>query len=95
MTYRVYLCGVETECPHDGEFEHRGWPFGCVPRDFSERTGRSRTHHQRSEDVPGYGDRYRWDGGCDAAGVIPHGWTPSTAKRGDVIVLDMDVGKPR
>lgn len=90
MKYRVHLCGMDADCPHDPDFEHRPWPFGCVPRDFSERTGRSRTHRQHLAEVLGYGERHRWDGGCDAAGVIPHGWMPNGASR-STIVLQMDV----
>ena len=57
--YAVYLCGPR-QCPTDPAFEHDNF-YGCVPKDFSERTGRSKTHRQhRDED-----GRYRWNGGCD------------------------------
>lgn len=65
MTYRTYICGPTT-CPNDSDFEHDGW-FGCVPVDFSSRTGRSKKHRQRRVEVPtGIGYRLLWDGGCDA-----------------------------
>lgn len=60
--YAVYLCG-DTDCPHDDAFEHRFY-FGCVPRDFSPQSGRSKTHRQRRVD-----GLFRWDGGCDARTV--------------------------
>lgn len=59
--YVVHLCG-DAPCPNDPTFEHRFY-FGCVPKDFSERTGRSKTHRQRR----GADGLYRWDGGCDVA----------------------------
>lgn len=55
----VYLCG-DTKCPTDPDFEHRFY-FGCVPKDFSDRTGHSKTHRQRQ----GLDGLWRWDGGCD------------------------------
>ena len=56
-------------CPHDPDFVHRFY-FGCVPADFSDRTGRSKTHRQTRSAEPIEGlHRYQWDGGCDAAGV--------------------------
>lgn len=60
--YAVYLCGIPGNCPSDERFQHISMmgPV-CVPTDFSERTGRSRTHKQRQ-----VGDRYWWDGGCSA-----------------------------
>jgi hypothetical protein len=83
MTYKIYICGPG-DCPNDPDFIHEMWPFGCVPKNFSMKTGRSRTHRQTLQDVPGYGKRYRWNGGCDAAGVIPHDWGPP----GDSIVVN-------
>lgn len=59
--YAVYLCGP-TDCPRDPAFEHDGY-FGCVPKDFSPTTGRSKTYRQFKSGVEG---RYRWNGGCDA-----------------------------
>jgi len=50
-------------CPHDSRFVHRFY-FGCVPADFSDRTGRSRTFTQRAPVPPAV--RWRWNGGCDA-----------------------------
>lgn len=64
MAYKVYLCGVPYECPHDADFEHDNY-FGCIPKDFSQRTGRSKSHRQtRAAD-----GRYRWNGGCDTAPI--------------------------
>lgn len=64
--YAVYICGP-TDCPNDPAFEHDNY-FGCIPKDFSQSTGRSKTHHQTKKVDPtsptGY--RYRWNGGCDA-----------------------------
>lgn len=61
MTKRaVYICG-DAPCPQDPTFEHRFY-FGCVPKDFSDRTGTSKIHHQ----AKGADGRYRWNGGCDA-----------------------------
>lgn len=65
--YKTYLCG-DTPCPNDPAFEHRFY-FGCVPADFRERTGRSKTHHQ----TPGADGRYRWNGGCDPIAATPGG----------------------
>lgn len=59
MTYRTYLCGP-SDCPTDPGFEHDNY-FGCVPKDFKERTGRSATFRQKK----GADGRYRWNGGCD------------------------------
>jgi hypothetical protein len=55
-------------CPHDPDFVHEMWPYGCVPRDFSLTTGRSRKHRQRRVEHERFplGWRYQWDGGCDA-----------------------------
>lgn len=64
-SYAVHICG-DTDCPSDPAFEHRFY-FGCVPKDFSERTGRSKSHRQSQ----GPDGRYRWNGGCDAAENIP------------------------
>lgn len=65
--YPVLVCLLaDRDCPHDEAFEHRHY-YGCVPRDFSERTGRSKTHSQTrvaGQYLLGY--RYLWDGGCDA-----------------------------
>lgn len=59
----------DTICPHDGDFVHRNY-FGCVPCDFSERTGRSRRFRQRETVVDGLPwHLWLWNGGCDAAGV--------------------------
>ncbi len=67
--YAVYICG-DTDCPHDPAFEHRRL-FGleCVPKDFSERTGKSETRSQHRVARPDrpLGYRYEWNGGCDAA----------------------------
>lgn len=62
----VHICGP-TDCPQDPEFEHDGY-YGCVPKNFSPTTGRSRTHRQQrvESDEFEYGYRYLWDGGCDA-----------------------------
>lgn len=59
--YAVYLCGP-TDCPNDPAFEHDGY-YGCVPKNFSPTTGRSRTHKQ----TRGPDGLYRWNGGCDTA----------------------------
>lgn len=60
--YAVYLDG-DSVCPNDPDFVHRMlFGYTCVPKDFSDNTGRSRTHKQ-SEGEDG---RYWWDGGCDA-----------------------------
>lgn len=64
---KIYICG-DTPCPADPTFEHRFY-YGCVPRDFNERSGRSKTNRQARvsrPDLPG-GYRYEWDGGCDDA----------------------------
>ena len=55
------VCGPY-DCPNDPEFEHDNY-FGCVPKDFSLRTGRSKKHRQTLDAGSG---RYLWDGGCDA-----------------------------
>jgi hypothetical protein len=60
--YAIRICGP-TDCPNDPEFIHEGYPYGCVPRDFKERTGRSKTHKQSR----GPDGLYRWNGGCDVA----------------------------
>ena len=57
------LVDGDYRCPNDPEFVHRFY-YGCVPADFSEVTGRSRTHRQTR-----HGEYRLWDGGCDAAGV--------------------------
>lgn len=59
------------DCPNDPAFEHDNY-FGCIPKDFSQRTGRSKTHRQTKHPEPtkaGY--RYRWNGGCDAVATEP------------------------
>lgn len=69
--YRSYLCGP-SDCPNDPEFEHDNY-FGCVPRDFSPTTGRSKTHRQIKTNVAAPGVpgefRWKWDGGCGAVPV--------------------------
>lgn len=59
--YAVYVCGPG-DCPSDPEFIHENLmgPV-CVPRDFSLTTGRSRKRRQHH-----FGDRWWWNGGCDA-----------------------------
>jgi hypothetical protein len=57
------LC-APSACPHDDAFEHNNY-FGCVPRDFSPTTGRSKSRRQRE----GEDGRWQWDGGCDLAEV--------------------------
>lgn len=79
--YRVYLCGVDSECPGDPDFIHTTIAFGesCVPRDFSMSTGRSKTHKQRkvtSDGLPA-GYRFMFDGGCDVAAMLVHALTGS------------------
>jgi hypothetical protein len=61
------LLDEPSTCPRDPLFEHDNY-FGCVPKDFNQRTGRSKTHHQAKRDDPNapWGYRYRWNGGCDA-----------------------------
>ena len=59
MKYRWYICGP-TDCPHHPDFEHDNY-FGCVPKDFSPNTGRSKKYRQIKR-----GGRFRWNGGCDA-----------------------------
>ncbi len=62
----TYLCGP-SDCPNDAGFEHDDY-FGCVPRDFSPTTGRSKSHRQSRvvDKSSPLGYRYRWNGGCDA-----------------------------
>ena len=55
----IYVCG-DNKCPKDSSFTHRFY-FGCVPNDFSERTGRSKTNHQT---LCTEHQKYEWDGGC-------------------------------
>jgi hypothetical protein len=65
--YKSYLCGPTT-CPNDPNFEHDNY-FGCVPRDFSPTTGKSKRFRQTkvaASDTPG-GYRWKWNGGCAAA----------------------------
>lgn len=52
-----------TTCPNDPAFDHDNY-YGCVPKDFSTTTGRSKTHRQ----TKGPDGRYQWNGGCDATG---------------------------
>lgn len=66
--YRTYVCGVPYNCPNDPAFEHDGY-YGCIPKDFSSRTGKSKTHQQ----TKGIDGRYRWNGGCDVAKVAADG----------------------
>lgn len=65
-TMRTIVC-EPGDCPIDPAFEHDNY-FGCIPRDFNQRSGRSKTRSQRAvdADVPG-GKRYLWNGGCDGA----------------------------
>lgn len=67
--YKTYICGP-SDCPNDPAFEHDNY-FGCIPKDFSEKTGRSKTHRQH-QDADG---RYRWNGGCDQHASAPVGET--------------------
>jgi len=57
----VYLCGPGP-CPNDKDAEHDNY-FGCIPRDFSATTGKSKSHTSRR----GADGHWRWGGGCDAA----------------------------
>lgn len=57
--YTTYLCGP-SDCPNDSAFEHDNY-FGCVPKNFSATTGRSKTHRQHKDET----GHYRWNGGCD------------------------------
>jgi len=59
MKRTTIICGPTT-CPHDPNFEHDNY-FGCIPKDFRERTGKSKTYRQTR-----HGDRYYWNGGCAA-----------------------------
>jgi hypothetical protein len=83
--WAIYLCGP-SDCPNDDEFEHDGY-FGCVPRNFSPTTGRSRTHRQHREEREWFslGYRYVWDGGCDAQAL---GELDDAAERGDLLPAD-------
>lgn len=58
MRYKVYVCGT-TDCPNDPDFEHDNY-YGCVPKDFNGRTGKSKSHYQTKGDD----GRYHWNGGC-------------------------------
>jgi hypothetical protein len=64
--YKVYLCG-DVPCPTDDDYEHRFY-FGCVPKTFSDRTGRAKGHKQSRCDVEGC-HRYHWDGGCNSVAI--------------------------
>lgn len=66
---RIYICGP-TDCPHDSEFEHDNY-YGCVPKDFSGTTGKSKRHVQK-KDATGH---YRWNGGCDGTAQLGRGRT--------------------
>ena len=69
--YPSTVCILEPHaCPNDPAFEHHHY-YGCIPRDFSPTTGRSKTNHQVSRRVDGspLGFKYQWNGGCDAAGA--------------------------
>ena len=61
----VHICGPGP-CPNDEDFHHESY-YGCVPKNFSLNTGRSRTHKQRKFVHPSFpfGYKYLWDGGCD------------------------------
>jgi hypothetical protein len=64
MTYGIRVCGPSS-CPSDPAFEHDNY-FGCVPTDFSPRTGLSKTYRQ----VRGADGIYYWNGGgCVGLGV--------------------------
>ena len=63
-TRTAIVCGPY-DCPNDPEFEHDNY-FGCVPKDFKQRTGRSKTHSQTLDAESG---RYVWDGGCNRFAV--------------------------
>lgn len=56
----TFICGTGP-CPNDDRFEHDNY-FGCIPKDFKERTGRSKTFRQER----GPDGRYYWNGGCKA-----------------------------
>lgn len=56
--YRIFICGP-TDCPNDDGFEHDNY-FGCVPKDFSPGSGRSRNFRQTETS-----GRWFWNGGCD------------------------------
>lgn len=58
--YKTYICGP-TDCPTDPGFEHDGY-FGCIPKDFNQRLGTSKTFRQHKSDD----GKYRWNGGCNA-----------------------------
>lgn len=66
-TYSVHLCG-DSACPSDDTFVHRPF-FGCVPANFSERTGRAKGHTQTETAIDGLPWKvWLWNGGCDATG---------------------------
>jgi hypothetical protein len=92
VTYRVYLCGDEP-CPNDPEFVHR-MIFGhvCVPKTFSDRTGRAKGHRQTPTDIGLPYPVSMWDGGCDAAGVTTANKLAEHARRepGRTIVLEIE-----
>lgn len=61
--YKTYVCGPY-DCPNDPLFEHESY-FGCVPKDFKQATGKSRTNSQRL-----HVNKWMWDGGCDLHSII-------------------------
>ena len=69
--YPVTVCiDAPRQCPSHPDFEHDNC-FGCVPKDFSPRTGKSKKYRQhpvKNPDVPG-GVRWHWNGGCNPAPV--------------------------
>lgn len=93
--YTVYIDGT-SDCPHDPGFEHRMiFGYVCVPKDFSERTGRSRTHKQTETVIEGLPWKvWLWAGGCDAAGVTARKKVEEWERRDKSkppIILDMGV----
>ena len=80
----------QTPCPNDPDFVHEGYMYGCVPKDFSMRTGRSKTHHQTETVVKGLPWRiWMWNGGCDLAGVTAENRLAEYNRRDCVIILRM------
>ena len=63
MARMIHICGP-TDCPNDETFEHDNY-FGCIPKDFVPRTGRSKTKTVKQSKVDGL---WKWNGGCDASG---------------------------
>lgn len=73
MTTFLVING-DSPCPHDDRFEHRFY-FGCVPKTFSDRTGRAKGFRQTetpnaypkvNHGVTCASTRWLWNGGCDA-----------------------------